>query len=294
MSGRAWAYAGALLGAGVSVAANVAHSYVPPTDAASGWHPQTGAVVGAVFWPVALLVAIEVLARVTWPSAARWVAVRFGGLLPVALVAAVVSYRHLSGLLGWYGEDGVTATLGPVAVDGLMVMATGALLATRADVSASVARLEAESSPATSDAAHLGDVTSSAGADASRRAERDATPAGRVTPAKRSAGKAKPAQHGRPERDADAAAVMRAHWTAERAAGRTPSGAELDRVAGTREYGRKVRRALLAEENPSTTTANETPNETDRQSRALAVVATSRGSDDAPEDNPQDTEEVSA
>ncbi|MBK3559777.1 DUF2637 domain-containing protein [Streptomyces sp. MBT56] len=41
---------------------------------------------------------------------------------------------------------------------------------------------------------------------------------------------------------------MRDHWAAERAEGRTPSGADLDRAAGTRDYGRKVRRALLAEE----------------------------------------------
>jgi hypothetical protein len=78
-----------------------------------------------------LLVAIEVLARVAWPAGARWLIVRFGGLGPVALVAAVVSYRHLSGLLAFYGEDGITSTVGPLAVDGLMVMATGALLATR-------------------------------------------------------------------------------------------------------------------------------------------------------------------
>ena len=95
------------------------------------WSPHAGAVVGAVFWPVALLVAIEVLARVSWPAGGRWLVVRFGGLGPVAVVAAVVSYRHLSGLLGFYGEDGITSTVGPLAVDGLMVMATGALLATR-------------------------------------------------------------------------------------------------------------------------------------------------------------------
>ncbi len=130
-AGRSWAYLGALVGAGVSVAANVAHSYVPPADARSSWSPHTGAVVGAVFWPVALLVAIEVLARVAWPAGSRWLLVRFGGLGPVATVAAVVSYRHLAGLLSFYGEDAITATVGPLAVDGLMVMATGALLATR-------------------------------------------------------------------------------------------------------------------------------------------------------------------
>jgi len=128
--GRGWAYGGAVLGGLVSIAANVAHSYVPPATAGPGWGPQPGAVIGAVFWPVALFMALEVMARTAWPAERRWVAVRWLGLLPVAMVAAVVSYRHLSGLLAFYGEDGLTATVGPLAVDGLMVMATGALLAT--------------------------------------------------------------------------------------------------------------------------------------------------------------------
>jgi len=128
--GRGWAYGGAALGGLVSILANVAHSYVPPAAAGAGWGPQPGAVIGAVFWPVALFMALEVMARTAWPAERRWVAVRWLGLLPVALVAAVVSYRHLSGLLAFYGEDPLTATVGPLAVDGLMVMATGALLAT--------------------------------------------------------------------------------------------------------------------------------------------------------------------
>ncbi|HEV2087375.1 MAG TPA: hypothetical protein VGR21_03575 [Cryptosporangiaceae bacterium] len=143
MTGRGWAYTGAILGGAVSIAANVAHSYVPPELAPAGWMPETGAVFGAVFWPVALFVAIEILARVGWPSGRRWVAVRYLGLLPVAVVAAVVSYRHLSGLLAFYGEDPLTVAIGPLAVDGLMVMATGALIATgagRATVSAPVAK----------------------------------------------------------------------------------------------------------------------------------------------------------
>jgi hypothetical protein len=132
MSGRRWAYTGAFLGGIVSIAANVAHSYVPPADSAGSWHPPTGAVVGAIFWPVALFVAIEILARIAWPTGKRWAALKFAGLLPVAVVAAVVSYRHLSGLLHFYREDALTAAIGPLAVDGLMVMATGALIATGA------------------------------------------------------------------------------------------------------------------------------------------------------------------
>jgi hypothetical protein len=136
-TGRIWAYIGAGLGGAVSIAANVAHSYVPPAppenapaDWAERWSPHTGAVVGAVFWPVALFVAVEIFARICWPEGRRWTALRFLGLLPVAVVAAVVSYRHLAGLMVFYSEDGLTATIGPLAVDGLMVMATGALIAT--------------------------------------------------------------------------------------------------------------------------------------------------------------------
>lgn len=124
-----WAYLGTTLGATASVAANVAHSYVPPKDAPDTWTPYTGAVIGAVFWPVALLVALEILVRTPWPDERRWAFVRFGGLVPVVVVAAAVSYRHMSALLTYYGEDGVTATLGPLAPDGLMTMAAGAVIA---------------------------------------------------------------------------------------------------------------------------------------------------------------------
>ena len=139
-AGRSWAYAGVIVGALVSTAANVAHSYVPPKVApawwptgkpwnVSQWHPQTGSVLGAVFWPIALFLVSEILVRPKWPSGWQWIAVRYVGLLPVAAVAAIVSYKHLSALITYYGEDPLTAHIGPLAVDGLMVMATGALVA---------------------------------------------------------------------------------------------------------------------------------------------------------------------
>ena len=128
-TGRGWAYTAGALGAAVSIAANIGHSYVPPAGTSPSWRPQVGAVLLAAFWPVAVVLAVEVLARVDWPGERRWAWLRWGGLVPVAAVAAVVSYRHLSGLLAYYGEDAVTVALGPLAVDGLMVVATGALLA---------------------------------------------------------------------------------------------------------------------------------------------------------------------
>jgi hypothetical protein len=129
-SGRGWAYTGAISGGLVSIAANVAHSFIPPHGAPDTWRPEFGAVVGAIVWPCFLFIAVEILARVAWPAGLVWHFVRWAGLLPVAVVAALVSYRHLSGLLAHYGEEPIVYHLGPLAVDGLMVMATGALLAT--------------------------------------------------------------------------------------------------------------------------------------------------------------------
>lgn len=126
--GRGWAYAGAILGGGISIAANVAHSFVPPATAPDTWAPNPGAVIGSVFWPVLLFFAVEILARVRWPQGLWWGLMRFGGMLPVASAAGLVSYRHLSSLLTFYGEDTVVSIAGPLAVDGLMVMATSALL----------------------------------------------------------------------------------------------------------------------------------------------------------------------
>lgn len=127
--GKVWAYVGALLGGLGSVAANIAHSFVPPAGASLGWQPEAGSVIAAAFWPLAVLIVVEILARVVWPEGRQWKALKFCGLVPVAIVAAVVSYRHLSGLLGHYGEDSLTVVIGPLAVDGLMVLATGALIA---------------------------------------------------------------------------------------------------------------------------------------------------------------------
>jgi len=73
--------------------------------------------------------------------------------------------------------------------------------------------------------------------------------------------------NGTPSGRGDAEAVMRRHWQTERAAGRTPTGAELDRIAGTRDYGRKVRRALLAEE----TTAEPAPHATEPDAAEAAA-----------------------
>lgn len=120
--GTAWAYVGMTLAGVASIAANVLHAMQPA-------NPPAGSVIAAGLWPVFLFVAIEILAKHEWPDGARWVAIRVFGLVPVAAVSAVVSYRHMNGLLAHWGEDAVTATIGPLAVDGLLVMSTGAIIA---------------------------------------------------------------------------------------------------------------------------------------------------------------------
>jgi hypothetical protein len=83
----------------------------------------------AAVWPVFLFIAVEILVRIVWPAGKVWLVLRFGGLTPVAGVAALVSYRHLSGLLAHIGEEDLVVLAGPIAVDGLMLMSTCALIA---------------------------------------------------------------------------------------------------------------------------------------------------------------------
>jgi uncharacterized protein DUF2637 len=131
-----WATVAFILGIAVSVAGNVAHASYPSREALATarsageqWETPLGARLMAAFFPIALLLTVEILARVPWPRTLGWSAARYGGAALVAGVAAVVSYAHLNGLLRVYGEDELTARIGPLSVDGLMVVSGFALLA---------------------------------------------------------------------------------------------------------------------------------------------------------------------
>jgi hypothetical protein len=119
-SGKAIAWLSFTLGIAVSIAGNIGHA------ASDGMKP--GEWAGAAFWPLALMLTIEILTRVRWQPGKRWTAARIAGLVLVAAVAAVLSYRHLAGLMTYWGEDKLNAHLGPLAVDGLMLVAATALL----------------------------------------------------------------------------------------------------------------------------------------------------------------------
>lgn len=115
--GRLTARAALTLGIVASVAANVAH-------ARAGLGPR----LAAGFAPLAVYASVEVLARVAWRHGFWWGLGRWCGSLTVGLVAAVASYVHQRSLLLTYGEEPLPATLIPLSVDGLMLLATVALI----------------------------------------------------------------------------------------------------------------------------------------------------------------------
>lgn len=126
-SGRVWAWFGFALGIVASISANITHSYIVQTSQHS---PNiVGPLVSSAFWPLALFLCLEVMSRVVWPAGWIWWAVRYIGLSLVAGIAAIVSWRHMNGLLDSYGEDALVAIIGPISVDGLMCLCSSALLA---------------------------------------------------------------------------------------------------------------------------------------------------------------------
>ena len=103
------------LGVTASLAANIAAS-----------EPTIVARVVAGWSPVALLIAIELAARVpsdgSWSGHARTVATA-----TIAVIAGWISYWHMVEVALGAGESAVSAHLLPFAVDGLITVATVSL-----------------------------------------------------------------------------------------------------------------------------------------------------------------------
>lgn len=117
---RALAWLTFAVGIVVSVLGNIGHA------ASDGM--QSGEWAGAAFWPLALLLSIEIIVRVRWQPEKRWTIARFAGLLVVSIVSAILSYLHLRSLLIFWNYGTFQGTIGPLAVDGLMLIAASALL----------------------------------------------------------------------------------------------------------------------------------------------------------------------
>lgn len=109
----------------VSVIANVTHS-VLADSIISLWLR----VPGGVLWPVLTFLAIEIIVRTVWQRRASHYLARVLVLGP-AIPALIISYNHQQSLLAMMGETQFVASIGPVAIDGLMIGCTLALLFTR-------------------------------------------------------------------------------------------------------------------------------------------------------------------
>lgn len=196
----------------------------------------------------------------------------------VALGAAYASYRHGREFALRFGADNTTATLWPLMVDGLLTVATvelwktgrgrhgggqwkawlaflfGISLSLCANVAAapesSVFAIVVAACPPL---ALLLAVELLNRALRRRRAETTGETAGETTEETTETGgttseTARPvtlsllSRHSRTEAEPTAEQRMWAYYQTEHAKGRTPTGAELDRIAGTNNYGRRVLR----------------------------------------------------
>lgn len=111
-----WAVRAALtLGIAASVSANVLHA-----------QPNPIAQTIAAWPPIALLITLELVARV--PVAKRLGWVRAGATLVIASIAAWVSYWHMAAVAAKYGETDASPYLLPLSVDGLIVVTSVSLV----------------------------------------------------------------------------------------------------------------------------------------------------------------------
>jgi len=266
--GLHWPHLALTLGGSGSVAANVAHAYVHGS-------PAVGAVAASVLWPVMVVVAVELLISTPWPAGWTWAVTRFVGVGLVGVVAAVVSYRHMSGLLAAYGEDHIVSGLGPVAVDGLMVMATASLVAVRRVRVDQGRRHLVSATDQRVDSRPVGtpDASASAGHDASSLEERPIPD--RRTPTRRTPTRPAPAR--RATRPTESAAELLAQRV--RAARELIASGDLDArpsaeairktLGGSAAISRAVRDALTTSTEPA---AEPAPIETDHNDSPLRLA----------------------
>lgn len=129
--GKLWtdsvAYVALLSGAGLSIAANVADTFH-----IRGADTDTLDIVIAVAYPALVVLMVEVFVSARWAGLAwpmqclRWL-----GTLAITAVAMRVSWVHGHQLMASRGQTEDVATLGPLAIDFLAIMATALILAGR-------------------------------------------------------------------------------------------------------------------------------------------------------------------
>jgi hypothetical protein len=130
-AGQIWtdsvAYVALFTGAGLSIAGNVAN-----VVRTRGAEVDSLDVVLAVAFPALVVLMVEVFVSsrwrgLSWPmQILRWL-----GTLSIGAVAMRVSWVHLNELMASRGQSADVATLGPLAIDFLAIMATALILAGR-------------------------------------------------------------------------------------------------------------------------------------------------------------------
>jgi hypothetical protein len=129
--GKLWtdavAYVALILGAGLSIAGNVADTY---RTRAAATDPLD--IVMAVAWPALVVLMVEIFVSTRWTGLSwpmqllRWL-----GTLAIGGMAMRVSWVHLNDLMASRGQKTDVAILGPLAIDCLAIMATALILAGR-------------------------------------------------------------------------------------------------------------------------------------------------------------------
>jgi len=131
--GKFWtgavAYVSLGVGAGLSMAGNLADTYRTRGDAVDMLDK-----VMAVGWPALVILAIEMFVAPRWSSKTMFQVWRWFGCLTVGGMAMVVSWTHLHDLMASRGQLAIVTILGPLAIDGMAIMATGLILSTRGQV----------------------------------------------------------------------------------------------------------------------------------------------------------------
>lgn len=132
--GKLWtdsvAYVALLTGAGLSIAGNVAN-----VVRTRGLDTDTLDIVLAVAFPALVVLMVEVFVSSRWRGLS-WPmqTLRWAGCLSIGAVAMRVSWVHLNELMTNRGQTADVATLGPLAIDFLAIMATALILAGRGQV----------------------------------------------------------------------------------------------------------------------------------------------------------------
>ena len=120
------AYISLLVGAGLSMAGNLADTYRTRGHDVDGLDK-----ILAISWPALVILAIEMFVSPRWPRKALFQVWRWIGCLAIGGMAMLASWTHLHDLLASRGQLATVSLLGPLAIDGMAIMATGLILASR-------------------------------------------------------------------------------------------------------------------------------------------------------------------